>query len=229
MAPSKLRPALISAAAAAVLGGTGVPAQAGNYMGAFDPVDFSGTYTIFIPDSCITSGTYWLPNNSPCGSMSFGSATVNVVSDGTGGDPLYSGLLTFTPVDAIGQLLGIFVENGVFAAPDTTLIQNTGSSPTSPDQWFIQFTSGQCGEGSNLFMPSCESSPGTPSGSAVYTQFPFCTDCDGIGIAAEPQQVLPPGNVFIYVTAVPEPGTLALLLGALGGGWLARRRRQSAA
>ena len=25
---------------------------------------------------------------------------------------------------------------------------------------------------------------------------------------------------------VPEPGTLSLLLGALGGGWLARRRRK---
>lgn len=31
------------------------------------------------------------------------------------------------------------------------------------------------------------------------------------------------------VGTVPEPGTLSLILGALGGGWLARRRKQKAA
>jgi hypothetical protein len=34
---------------------------------------------------------------------------------------------------------------------------------------------------------------------------------------------------FTSIRAIPEPGTLGLLLGALGTGWLARRRKGKAA
>ena len=32
----------------------------------------------------------------------------------------------------------------------------------------------------------------------------------------------------VTVTAVPEPGTMGLALGALGAGWFARRRKKTA-
>jgi hypothetical protein len=35
-------------------------------------------------------------------------------------------------------------------------------------------------------------------------------------------------SCFVNPTPTPEPGTLALLFGALGGGWLARRRKRDA-
>jgi hypothetical protein len=54
----------------------------------------------------------------------------------------------------------------------------------------------------------------------------FCEDIESLG-GCEVETTSDPATNLTF-TRVPEPGTLALLLGALGGGWLARRRRKAA-
>jgi len=219
-----------------VLGGAGVTAEAGNYMGTFDPIDFIGTYSIHIDDNCLlaSGGTGWIPNNGACGQMYFISATATAQADTTSPDPFFpsGGVFHFDLTQAQGDaaLLGILINNSTFESPDTNLIHWTSTTPTTPNDWWIQFTSGTdpcitgapqgCSDGpgdfataldappvpGNVFMFSGSNpNPNAPSGTAVYTSVP------------------------VPINATPEPGTLGLLLGALGGGWLARRRRKLAA
>ena len=233
MARSKPRRLMI-VAVAAMLGGACVTAKAADYSGSFDPIDFIGTYSIHIDDNCLlTNG--WIPNNGACGQMYMISAQATTQANTTSPDPFFpsGGVFNFDLTQAQGAaaLLGILVSGNAFQSPDTNLIHWTSTTPTTPNDWWIQFTSGTdpcitgapqgCSVGfplggnvvaldaapvpGNVFMFSgAQPNPNAPSGFAVYTSVPA------------------------LINATPEPGTLGLLLGALGGGWLARRRRKLA-
>jgi len=235
MANAMLRRSLAPIAVAAVLGAAGY-AQAGNYMGTYDPVDFTGSYLVHIDENCLSAngGTGWIPNNGACGSMYFINAFVTVQANTTPPDAFFpaGGSLNFdlsgNQAQGTAALLGILISNFEFQSPDTTLIHFTSSSPPTSDDWWIQFTSGTpCVPGGDSGHPACQKTPANPPGSALYTTTPFCTNCDFTDSAFAPL-ALPPGNALLFNGSIPEPGTLGLLLGALGTGWVARRRKRPA-
>ena len=210
MTSANFRRTLVGAAVATALGVLGSPAGAAPYGGAFDPDSFGGEYIIDVNPSCLALNG-WLANNDMCGPMSLTSAFADVVNS----NPAYVGQLTFAPPTS--DLLGIYVYGGEIVAFDTDLVQNSGSDPTSGDTWFIQFVSGMmpsCIENCYDFSDFAPANVIDPSLQGVYLYVNQGVDpvqrADYIGPAA----------------AIPEPGTLSLLFGALGGGWLARRKRK---
>jgi hypothetical protein len=211
---------LASAAVVAALGLAQGPAHGAFFAGTFDPTDFSGSFTLVLSNAClITDG--WIANGSGgcTGSLNFVGASVT----STAPEPVYTGNLTFAPpaITSPSQLLGFSFSEGQLTGLDTTLIHHVTEDPSTDDEWWIQFSTGEMPGGNH---PPCD---------------PYC----GAEIAFfTPQQTGLPSGVFLYAgpfgertllaTAqytgitqlVPEPGTLALLTGAMLTGWIIRRR-----
>jgi len=212
MTKANFRRTLVGAAVAAALGVMG-PADAAPYRGTFDPVDFSGEYEINVAAACLQQGNGWFPNSGIC-TATLISAFADTVS--TSPDPTFNGRLIFAPPIVSSGLFGLYVYGGQIDSFDTALIHHQAGSDPTPDDWWIQFVSGH-------MPPPC--------------QYPVCID-------AAPSFDTTTKGVYLYLNtqdapiasaqytsravdlAIPEPGTLSLLLGALGGGWLARRRRK---
>jgi len=222
MTNANFRRTLASAAVAAALGVLGTPASAAPYRGSFDPTNFAGEYEINVSAACLlTNG--WHANTGICTAQLI-SAYADVTSDDV--TPNFNGRLIFAPpVVPAPTLHGIFVYGGQIDSFDTDLIHfQAGSDPTA-DDWWIQFVSGH----------ECYGGPCGP----IIT---FAPEVQPEGSLFDPRF----NGVYLYLNttgspidrasyigpavdiggAIPEPGTLSLLLGALGGGWLARRRRK---
>jgi len=213
---------LASAAVAAALGIPSGPAGAAVYGGFFDPVTFSGGFTIDVDDDCLTSagfkansGLPIIPGDGFC-SASLTSASADVL--GSGGAPNYTGVLDFAPppISSPGQLFGVFITQtspGLFDLDsfDTALLPALSETPDDPNNnWAIAFSSGQ------LCDPYCFSSmpPNAPRGVYLYN--------DPVG--APVSFTLADTAQYTSVFRIPEPGSLALLLGALGAGLFVGRR-----
>ena len=212
MASMNFRRTLVCAAVATALGVLAEPAPAAPYRGSFDPADFSGQYVINVNPTCLlTSG--WHANAGIC-AATLQSAYADVMSPSP--NPIYNGRLTFAPPDISSplQLFGLYVYGGQIDSFDTALLPQTGESPSTPDNWFLQFTSGQ-----RPCYPTCITTDGAPPFDP--TQKGVYLSVNNLGIIASAQYI---GRAVDI--GVPEPGTLSLLLGAVGGGWLARRRRK---
>jgi hypothetical protein len=213
MTSMNFRRTLVGAAVATALGVLGDPATAAPYLGVFDPVDFSGQYIINVSPTCLlTSG--WHANAGIC-SATLLSAFSDIVSSAPEG-PNYTGRLTYAPpaISSSLQLFGIYVYGGQIDSFDTAPLPQVGESPSTPDNWFLKFTSGQMPSNPLLI---------TTDGAPVFdpTQRGVYLSANNLGIIAMAQYLGPAVDI-----GVPEPGTVSLLLGALGGGWLARRRRK---
>jgi hypothetical protein len=220
MTKANFRRTLVGAAVAAALGVVG-PADAGPYRGTFDPIDFSGEYIIDVSPACLAQGNGWYANSGMC-AATLTSAFADVASSSPG-DPDYYGRLTFAPpeISSASQLFGLYVYGGKLDSFDTVLIHQTGESPSTPDDWWLQFVSGHCPVGQDCyggFVPLLfDAAPASTLGNGVY-----------LFVGSEPNANSPAASAEYLgpAVAIPEPGTLSLLLGALGGGWLARRRRK---
>ena len=212
----------------------GTAAHAGFYPGHVDPggngddiPGFTADVVFDIPDSCIHfDGSGWEPTNQNSGVMPsgpFGCGDASVVS---GTVYLYSTAPGATPTGPIldsfaldpWALLGVYSVDGAIKGVDTDAMgPYTTSGFYSSDQFWLQFVSGFCDVG-------C-----TEPGQFSDPAFLSANDINNFG---------PPGTVTFgaqcetatncFVNPTPEPGTLALLFGALGGGWLARRRKRDA-
>jgi hypothetical protein len=210
----------------------GSAAHAGFYPGHVDPggngsdiPGFTADVVFDIPDSCFTfEGAGWKATNqnvgSGCGDATVVSGTVYLYSNTPGATPTGPILDSFSlgPLDP-WPVLGVYSVNGALEGIDTDPMgAYTTSGPYSSDQFWLQFVSGFCQVG-------CTAPGGF--GDPAYLSV---NNIDNFG---------PPGTVIfggrcdsatncVVVPSVPEPGTLALLFGALGGGWLARRRKRDA-
>jgi hypothetical protein len=228
-----LRMFLGTLAAAALVALVG-PAQGKVVGSSFDPTFFDGTGFFFIPDS-----------PSPCLTLSDGFHAVNPGSEGCSGvvllnasvnvnDTINTAHLFLPPPTPAGDAVtGIVLDSAVdpvLVGVDTagqfspSLIQlsiDTCTGSFCSDNWFIQWVSGLQPSPFDESFLAFDGIPGLSNAVILYNQscsvdgeFEFCGDIVPFGDPAT--------NVRFFN---PEPGSLALLLGALGIGWFARRRK----
>ena len=217
----------------------GASAQASFVPGHIDPGGtgtvpaFTGNAVFNIPAACFaTDGIHFTNNSGGCGSATVYSAVIDLYTTDPAAPPTPPnnspiGQFTLTPIDT-WPISAIFVINGGLAGVETGIMgPDAGTGFWTGSNFWLDFDCDLCNQ--LLFAASSDSSilgvtsgsafiyindpefpevPGDKSNAGLITFGPFCND---------------PNDCF--VPAVPEPGTLGLILGALGGGWLARRRK----
>lgn len=201
---SKLRTSLNVLAAAAVLSVAG-PACAGVWSADYDPIGditFNGRAFFQFDDSCLLEDGFY--DAASCNTVLL-RATAEISNDSPA-----TGHLDFAPLLPLSEeVRNIVIVDHALAGVDTDLIGFVFPGPCTGDlcgtPWWIQFESG-FDDPVFLFTGPCPDGPST------------CRPNEGpSGIATN--------VVFARVDLVPEPGSLSLIVGALGMGWLARRRK----
>src|SRR2546429_2848679 len=215
----------------------GSDADAGAVGGRWDPLFgpndaglyWSGVANFTIPDSCLTgtftgSGSVFVSNTSGC-AMNFVDATVNLTRDTS------TETLVYSPADCTNCINGMEIKNvdgaNAVVGISTDLIgpELAGNPLIYQGPFWIFFQPGAVDpvfgqEGTCTDFPAgCVPDPEKISDPAFLTITTICgpsTFCDYTRVFTEPGAV------------VPEPETMGLVLGALGAGWLARRRRKVA-
>jgi hypothetical protein len=215
-----LRRFLASAAVAAALGLTGGAANAVVYSSTFDPPNFSGTATFNVSQACLSAGNGFQTNGVGGCTVSWDSATVTFQDAPT----LTFDYTAFLPDgDAVSM---IWVQGGELAGVISdaigAYIVSGNSNPAFNGPWWIQYA----------FSPPSDlitALDGPPSSGAfgLGVVYLYTGTCDGDFCFRNPDPV-ETANVLTF-TRVPEPGTLALALGAVGAAWFARRREKIAA
>jgi hypothetical protein len=229
----------VTASAISVLFGTA--ASGAYYPGKMDPggtgtvPGWNGTAIFQIDSSCVPAGfTGWMATNqnpgvcSGCGNASVFSANVLLYSKSpsTPPGPVLDSFTLGTsnthglPNPPTFDIVGVYDLNGQLDGVDTFAMGPvSGSSTYSADNFWLQFVSGFC----NPDIASCPALGPDASGYLFYqpggegniltgnvANVTFGPSCD---------------NNPVGCRVVPEPGTLGLIAGALGAGWLIRRRK----
>jgi len=220
MTNANFRRTLVGAAVAAALGALSAPAGAAPYRGTFDPTDFAGEYTINVSPACLTQSNGWYANAGICA-----ATLLNADSDVDSTDvtPAVTDLhVIFAPpaISSPSTLFGLYVYGGKIDSFDTALIHQQAGSGDLTNNWWIQFTSGHRCYGGPCYGGPLLEPEGAPAFNPNQRGVYLYLNTPGSPIAMA--QYLGPAQDL----AVPEPGTLGLLLGGLASGWLARRRRR---
>ena len=138
-------------------------------------------------------------------------------------DPLTAAFVAFNPLTGRNEVTGIStihaagpVAGNLFGPQISTLSSSIYSGPL-----WLEFSLSNAGTSDAfIFTGTCTSGSYTPKhyggGGGVGTTS---------GCVANTS--LPSNAAAITITQVPEPGTIALLLSAIGAGWLTRRLRKS--
>ena len=206
-------------------------AHAGFIPGHIDPVGtgtvpgFTGDVVFSIDDSILSLGDGWhaTPSSGPCSAACVYSADINLYSPSPLDPPVPGTILgTFSLSEPPNTwpVLGVLLSGGAVIGVDTDPMgPEDGTGMYASDEFWLQFVSGACPSGicsppGNFFVDPAYiyeliGSTATISNPGTVTFGPACAD---------------PANCV--VAAAPEPGTLGLLLGALGGGWIAKRRKR---
>ena len=192
--------------------------NAGAIGGHWDPpVFWEGDAEFFVPD----------PPGSPCLTAPPGAENVNGANPCTGvvlvsvsadrSDGTNTGHLSFGGPDNTANIDKIFLDpsasqpvQGInMSAPFELSCENTSGDFCDDLSWFLQFTFTSDG-------PVVANSVKLLSCSEVDFETGGCDDTGGFATAATSTDV----------AFTPEPGTLGLILGALGAAWSARRRKR---
>jgi hypothetical protein len=214
----------------------GTAAQAGLIRGNLDPSSdgvipaYNGFADFQVDDNCLV-GDGWKstdPGTGDCGVVFMQSASINLygntlgdTTSGTLRDTLTFGLFPESSVH------GILVQAGIVLGIDSDPMGPVLSTFYTQDFW-LQFVTGCIGapvDNAVCFPPP----PGF--GSFAASDVPVSVP-DPIALLAnvnESGSGLRTDTRGLTFRAVPEPGTMGLILGALGGGWLARRRKKKVA
>jgi hypothetical protein len=197
-----------------------------DFGGVFTGTGFRGTAKFFVPDACLPSGvsfTGFILDTDTCsdGGMYLIEANATLYDDeGTEfdfTDDIDLVTIIYAPPDLDPDpIIGLWVDwDGsrlLDAALETALIgpQPSGIDPLlAPSNLYLQFSY-------QASLLNEEDPDYLPVGAYLIG----CTFGDDEVCSVNPEQRSNPATVFY----TPEPGSLALLLAALGAGWLTRRR-----
>jgi len=182
------------------------PARAAIWSSDYDPLpEFVGTGSFNVPDACLAAED----NLYVVGALS-GCSVITVLSN-VSTNPVvidFAAALPSTDVDSY------VVIGGKFVGVNTGFI---GGVDVGDVNYWFQFVA--------------TSTPGSiESPPSVHNLVNLFSNCESFGDSGsvscgDPIASATQGVTF---TRVPEPGSLALILGALGAGWLARRRKIAA-
>ena len=221
-----LRRSLVYAAVMAALGLPSGVADAVVYSSPFDPVNFSGVATFDVSNACLLTNGFHSNNAGGC-AVNWTAATVTLTDSPYTDTFNYSAFLP-DPY----AVLNIWVDNFELAGVNSNKIGPvivTGHG-TLNRPWWIQYeftpspTTPGLGDG---FAPLAAFGPGDGTHGFGLVNL-FTGSCDGSCTPnLQPSAVANVESFTRISQAVPEPGTLGLILGALGSGWFARRRKKA--
>ncbi|HEV2976015.1 MAG TPA: PEP-CTERM sorting domain-containing protein [Casimicrobiaceae bacterium] len=197
----------------------GAPAQAKTIGSSFDPDIFSGVGTFFVPDppgsDCLTQGIGFHAVNgyNSCKGVVLESASLTAKD--TLGDTFVLSLPPPTPnANAVTGMVLNPAASPIVVGFNTIEIPITQVSCSGPschtNTWDIQWLSGLPREDDYEYDGN-----GWNPLAGLNNQVLLFENGNKVGTAT-------------HVAFTPEPGSLGLLLGALGAGWLARRRKAAA-
>jgi hypothetical protein len=215
MKSSGFRRLLAGAAVAAAVAFPAVDSGAVVYSSSFDPPNFSGVATFDVADAClVTDGV----KTNGVGGCTITWLTAEVTFQDISHTFDYSHLLADSGIVSEilvsgGDLAG--VRSGVLGP---AFVSGFGSPYDGP--WWIQYDHPALG--SSDFIGVMQEGLGVVH---LFTGDCEGEFCDRNDTPSETADV----HTFTRVTAVPEPGTIALILAALTGGWWTRRRLGAAA
>ena len=217
--------------AAASLCTAGNSAQAYTVGSSYDPNIFSGVGTFFVPDP-----------PSDCLTRSAGIYNVNASTDSCQGVVLESAALTVT--DGTGGSVKLYLPAPAPESDVTAIVLNPKADPVvvgfNTLVIPLAVVAGSCigdlcGDTWGLQWESGIQTPPPESPEEFYDTWlrDYLIACDNNPLAGLDNKVILYENgksagVATHVSFTPEPGSLGLLLGALGAGWLARRRKLAA-
>jgi len=197
----------LAAVAVALLGS---PAQGKLWTATYDPDAYVGTGTFDVSDAC-------LANDGPHQQGDFALCTIRILGN----------ISTMPAVDFISILNDPFgiplcnsceyeVLGGKFAGVNTGIIGSVNLNDID-DYWFEFISSYDFGNNENI--------PPSVSNTVNLYKNNCGPNSDDFLVCGDPAFAAPGPNGFVTFAVVPEPGSLALIVGALGAGWIVRRRK----
>jgi hypothetical protein len=229
MSKHLLRMSLGVLAAAAIVAN---PARAALYSGDFDPLIFNGTATFQIGDGCLAHNGIRIANFGGCTPVdmeALPSPVVNVVNGSNTSTLNFSGFTTDS-----SDMLAVAVIDGKFAGIDTLPIGGFRAQNTAlfPDYYFLEFLfvpTFSSGNDNNIETQNSDNDDWNRSYLSSVQNSVLLFDCptDYFSIHGSNSCSLADTATRVTFAKIPEPGSLALMVGALGMGWWTRRRQST--
>jgi len=189
------------AALTATVAALATPAYAAVWNSDYDPPEFIGMAAFNVPDACLAAAdNLYLVGTLP------GCSVITVMSNVT----TMPVVIDFAPALPSTDVNSYVVIGGQFVGVNTGII---GGVDVGDINYWFQFVA--------TFTPGGIESP--PS---VHNLVNLFSNCESSGDSGRVSCGAPIATATqgVTFTRVPEPASLALILGALAAGWLARRR-----